>query len=336
MRPDRVLEVLAGTPARPDGRAPDPLPGSAPSLRAGEECGLALRRAPRLAPVDLMRRLLLPVWLGVLLPQAALADATATVRYGSVADADLGAARMQAREYGLGLQWSDGRFAAGAVRVGLDYAYTRYQYERLPTRNRDLHRVRVPVEWKGGAVRRQSVMLAPVIAASSNVFKDLPSRGSSEDYSLHGHWHVERPARGEGWGWRVGVARSDVFGGLAFHPVIAALWRGARAMAEVGWPGSRIEWRVRPAVALGAELLPAGGRWHVVSDERDGADFYYNMEAWRGGLTAAWAPRRRLQLAARAGVEFARRHRFEDDTGAIVDRDPDAAPYVELALGWRW
>lgn len=279
-------------------------------------------------------RALLPlVWLCAL-PQAVGAEVTANARYGAVARADFGNSRLNGREVGFGLRWNDAR--SGTLRIGLDYAYTRYEYDRLPTRNRDLHRMRVPVEWKAGSGLRHAVMLAPVIAASSNVFKDLVSRGSNEDFSVHGRWQLEQPADGAALGWRVGVARNDAFGSLRFQPLVAMLWSGASATAELGWPESRVEWRVRPALSIGAELLPAGGRWHVVSDERDGADFYYNLEAWQAAFTAAWSPRRRLQLAARAGAEFARQHRFEDDTGAIVDREADAAPFFELAVGWRW
>jgi hypothetical protein len=49
-----------------------------------------------------------------------------------------------------------------------------------------------------------------------------------------------------------------------------------------------------------------------------------------------WRPASRWQVTARAGVEFDRRHRFEDDAGARVNRAADDAAYAELSVAYRW
>jgi hypothetical protein len=89
-------------------------------------------------------------------------------------------------------------------------------------------------------------------------------------------------------------------------------------------------------IEVGGELSPAGGRWHVVSDERDGADFDYELRAWRAGAILRWQWSGGLVLTTRAGLEFERRHRLEDDTGATVNRAVGEAAYIELAAGYRW
>src|SRR5690606_25258041 len=88
--------------------------------------------------------------------------------------------------------------------------------------------------------------------------------------------------------------------------------------------------------AVGAAVFPSGAAWHVVSDERGGAEFDYLARAWRAALTAEWQPWRGLQASAQAGRAFRRHYRFEDDTGAAIDRDAGSAPYWRLELRWRW
>ena len=93
---------------------------------------------------------------------------------------------------------------------------------------------------------------------------------------------------------------------------------------------------VARGVEVGGEVAPAGARWHVVSDERDGASFDYEVRAWRAGARLRWQTAGGLFLTTRAGLEFERRHRLEDDTGAVADQGVGEATFVELAAGYRW
>ncbi len=258
-------------------------------------------------------------------------DAGLALHHLHVAEAALGDARIREREYGLRLWSPELAFDRLDFRFGADYVYTRYEYDGLSTRDRDLHRLRLPLQWRAHDDSWRLV-LSPVIAASSNVFKDLFERGSGDDFDLHGRWQYQRwatPARG----WRVALVRDDAFGEPRLYPAVALLLRGERIGAELGWPVTRLDWRAVERLTLGFAIAPAGVRWHVVSDERGGAEFDYRARAWRGALTAAWSPRTWMRLSAQAGIEFDRRYDFEDDTGARIDRDAASAAYCRFELG---
>ena len=247
-----------------------------------------------------------------------------------VREAAFGDARIGEREVGLVL-WSPefgfDRFAFGAA---AHYAYVRYEFEGLPSRDRDLHHLHLPLQWRGHEDRWR-VVLTPVIAASSNVFKDLLERGGRDDFDIYGRWQYERWTDAQR-GWRVALVRDAAFGAPRLYPAAALLWRGERVSAELGLPESRVQWLALDHLGIGGAVFPTGGRWHVISDERGGAEFDYVARAWRGAVTADWSPWRRLRVSVHAGVEFARHYEFEDDTGAPVDRDAASAGYLRFAL----
>ena len=282
----------------------------------------------------------------VLLPLLALAPGTAAAlpqpapslefTRGTLATADFGAAQLSGKVNRIALQGRSRPWAAGEFSWSLDYAYQRYEYRGLPTRNRDLHRLEVPLRWDGKESTGWSAELRPVVAASSNVFKELWSRGSGDDMMLHGRVLRERVPFGAGWGWRVGLAYDDAFGAQKAYPVVALLRQYEGMLMELGWPATRAMLELDGGFAVGGEIAPAGARWHVTSDERDGASFDYEVRAWRAGAKLRWESRGGLFLTTQAGLEFERRHRLEDDNGAMVNRGVDEAAFVELAAGYRW
>lgn len=276
-------------------------------------------------------------FMGSLLAWPATAAGPQFMGYNStLAETDFGDARLSGQEYGMTLDWPLEGSGWRPADLGLEYTYTRYEYEGLPTRNRDLHRVAAPVRWRWAGALAHSFELRPVIATSSNVMKDFFNRGTSDDVMLHGRWRVERAPAATGAGWRAGVARDDAFGSWKFYPEVAALWRTPAAELGLGWPRSWASYRPVAAWLLSAELAPVGARWHVVSDERDGAEFDYEVEAWRGVASARWQSASGVLIVAQGGLEFGRRHRLEDDQGGRVDRPADDAAYFEIRIGYQW
>lgn len=254
----------------------------------------------------------------------------------ALATADFGDARLNGIENRLSIRGPSLPAGEGEFLWALDYAYQRYEYSGLPSRNRDLHRLEVPLSWHGDAALSWMIEFRPVIATSSNVFKDLWSRGGADDVMWHGRAIVERRPGGRGWGWRLGAARDDAFGREAIYPVAALVRRHEGIQMEIGWPVSRAMRDVGRSIRLGGEVVPAGARWHVVSDERDGASFDYEVRAWRAGAILRWRPAGGVVLTTRLGLEFDRRHRLEDDTGVTVNRGVGEATYFELSAGYRW
>lgn len=255
---------------------------------------------------------------------------------GVLATADFGDARLGGTENRLAIRGASLPAGAGEFRWALDYAYQRYEYTGLASRNRDLHRLELPLTWRGDAALSWTLELRPVIATSSNVFKDLWSRGGADDFMWHGRALAGRAPGGPGWGWHLGLARDDAFGREAVYPVAALLRQHQGVTMELGWPVTRALLEVGRGVELGGEVAPAGAKWHVVSDERDGASFDYEIRAWRAGAVLHWQSAGGLVLTSRAGLEFERRHRLEDDTGAFVNRAVQEAAYLEVSAGYRW
>lgn len=246
-------------------------------------------------------------------------------------EAALGDADLSGFETGLRAWTPSFDFAGGGFAAGVDYVYTHYSYDGLPTRNRDLHHLAVPLEWISTGATSVTLAAIPTVAASSNVFKDLFSRGSGDDFNLYARATVQRVAN-EGWGWKLGAGYDDRFGDPQAYPVAALLYARSSFELELGFPHAVAQWFVHETVRLGVEIEPAGARWHVVSDERDGAEFFYTVEAWRAALTADWKFAGGWTLAARLGSEFDRHHDFEDDTGARIDTDADSAAFAAMAL----
>ena len=268
-------------------------------------------------------------------PGAAHAQAAIELRHVTIEKADFGDARLGGLEEGLLLRTPEFDVAQGRLDFAADYTYTHYDYSGLATRDRDLHRLELPLTWTGGGDVHARLGLVPTVAASSNVFKDLFSRGGSDDYSLYGHASVERTPQ-QGWGWRAGAAYDDAFGDRRVYPLLSLLRRDGAVTFELGWPRTHLDWQANAHLRLAFDVFPAGGRWHVVSDERDGAEFFYTTEAWRGSFALQWLITPHWQLDAVVGYEFDRHHEFEDDTGALIDRDVDSAALYGLNLYFRF
>jgi hypothetical protein len=254
---------------------------------------------------------------------------------GSLASADFGDARLSGTDYRISIRAPSMPAGENEFRWALDYAYQRYEYVDLPTRDRDLHRLELPLRWLGGRALRWDLEIKPVIAASSNIFKEIWSRGTTDDLMLNGRAGISPAGEDGRWNWRAGIAYDDAFGRRTLYPELAALWRGGALAAQLGWPRSSLSWHSGP-VELAAGIAPAGARWHVVSDERDGSDFDYVLRAWRADASARWRPAESFSITARTGIEYDRRHRLEDDNGALVDRAAQDALFAEIVLDYRW
>ncbi|MEL6367563.1 MAG: hypothetical protein AAFQ16_06340, partial [Pseudomonadota bacterium] len=106
----------------------------------------------------------------------------------STSGADFGdGQRLEERQQGLQWQLPDMDVAALRFSTGMRYAYTRYEYENTPTRDRDLHMLQVPLSVAFGSDQTLwQMQLAPGIATSSNVSRDLFNRATSEDFFVTG------------------------------------------------------------------------------------------------------------------------------------------------------
>ena len=74
--------------------------------------------------------------------------------------------------------------------------------------------------------------------------------------------------------------------GLA--PVLGIDWHiNDNLELTLGYPDTRLHWRLRPRLGLQADIHPSGGRWRVYDDALVRRSMF-TMESWRLSLEMAW------------------------------------------------
>ena len=226
------------------------------------------------------------------------------------------------------------RFTAGDTTfdLGLDYQYTHYDYTNVSSRDRDLHRLQVPILFKSRAGDGWLTgFVAPGVATSSNVFKDFLNRGSSDDLfaTARGTFHRKR-GTGE---WFVGIAYDRSFGEPTLYPVAGIeLAPTPATRIRLAFPDPAFLWSISERQTLQARIFPAGHQWRVVSDDFT-RSFDYQVEAIRTEINWNLRIWRQLSIDLALGYDTAREHRFEDDQGLPLDSG--AASEWIAAVGFR-
>ena len=239
---------------------------------------------------------------------------------------------LSGKEYrawaGLG-GWRAGAWQFGA---GLDYQYTRYEYDGVAGRNRDLHRLQVPLRFaRERGNWRFSGHVAPGVSTSSNVMQDLFTEGSGDDLLLTARLEAER-ARGDGSAWLIGAACDRAFGAPALYPVLGVvLTPSSGQRLRLAFPAS--EWQYQPSSRRTwfVEVYPAGHEWHVESEELDD-DFDYTVEAWRAAAGVSLRVWRAAWLDLVLGYEFAGEHELTDDLGRRIRAELESSLVFGFAL----
>ena len=289
-------------------------------------------------------------WLWVLMSlgpcRAAVADdesvlAVSQPPYLAVSSTSVPNASFESPPSGSEIETAEFRVSAGIFRfgdesanvdLGLDYQYTRYQYDGINGRNRDLHWLQLPVGFATPAGRWQiSGFVAPGVFTSSNVFQDLFDEGSSDDFSVTGRLEA-LSAMKNSMQWLAGVAYDRSFGEPNVFPVAGVVYRPNDDLRlRIAFPDSEIRYRATPRQAWTGRVFPAGSEWHVVSDEL-GTDFDYSAEAWRAQAWWSYRLSLKLSLDLSLGYEFGRHVDFIDDTGARINADVDDQFFFAFGL----
>lgn len=270
--------------------------------------------------------------------QSAQADAPtlalrATLIAGESFEAPTAGASADGKEYQLSA-WMDLPDAGpAALALGLDYQYTRYEYDDIAGRNRDLHRLQLPLrlDYTSGAWRLDSV-LAPGVSTSSNVMKNLFEEFTGDDLVLTARLEASHGSD-DRFRWLGGLAWDRSFGNPGLYPIAGVLYApGGNFSARIAFPESEIRYRLSERQQALFRVMPAGHEWHVVSDEL-ASEFDYEAEGWRA--EAFWSLQlwRHLYFDVGAGYELGRHHQFVDDRGVAVDADLDDA--FALSAGLR-
>ena len=287
----------------------------------------------------------------LVLLQAPIASVTADVisrepghyPFVSAVYAVLPSADIDSEPSGSTLQTKENQLAFGFVRfgsgelkfdLGLDYQYTRYVYENIDGRNRDLHRIQMPLGFSHQTETWSLTgFLAPGLATSSNVLKDVFDRVSGDDALITGRFEA-RFQGGRRIGWLAGLAHDRAFGEQKLYPVLGLTYRSDENLAfRLAYPDAAVRYALGDRHRFSLRLFPAGFEWHVLSDGLDD-EFDYEVEALR--LQGVWSYRfaRSAWLDLSLGYEFDRQHRFVDDAGRQIDSP--VGSQLMFSAGLRW
>lgn len=243
----------------------------------------------------------------------------------------LGQARANRLAAGAGLNGGERRLSLGIKRcirphhcrsLAVDYQYTRYEFVGIDSRDRDLHRLQLPVTWTRASERRRLIInITPGIATSSNVMKDLLNRGGSGDLFLNGQ--LESQPMANRWGPVLGIRYDQRFGKSQLTPVLGLeLRRDPDTRLRLAFPESAIDIRINDRHQVSWQLFPSGYVWHVVTDDFRN-EFDYRVEGYRSEIEWRVRLARWVSLGIRGGVEFDRRHQFKDDALTAIDTKLD-------------
>ena len=242
-----------------------------------------------------------------------------------------GGTELEAEDTRIGMGLNLARSESGHVDIGIDYQYTRYEYVGIDSRDRDLHRLQIPVQFEAdmGAWRIEGYV-APGVSTSSNVMKDLLEQATSDDFLLTGRLVATREL--DKRTWIAGIAHDRRFGRSRAYPVVGVDFSPREnTRVRLAFPDPSITVGITGRQFVQARLYPAGHQWHVVSNDFS-SDFDYRVEAWRGQLTWRVPIWRSLGIDVSAGYEFAREHRFTGDAGARLGIEVDDQWFASIGF----
>ncbi|MDE0224474.1 MAG: DUF6268 family outer membrane beta-barrel protein [Gammaproteobacteria bacterium] len=220
---------------------------------------------------------------------------------------------------------------AHVMRVSHDYRA--YEIETSPDQalqtNGHLHRLALSYRFTNPG---WELSVAPVLAGSSNAGRH-PKVIDAEFIFWQGFALYRRP-----WAPSVdgywGVCLDDRFGSTRLTPVFGIDWRvNDQLDVTLGFPDTRLIWRMHPRLRLQADIHPAGGRWRVYDDALVRRS-PFAMESWRLRVGLAFRINHAHELIIGGGREVQREFAFRLIDGTDLRTEAGNATFTRI--GWRW
>jgi hypothetical protein len=210
----------------------------------------------------------------------------------------------------------------GTLDFEFDYQYTRYVYDGIDGRNRDLHRFQFPLRYRNSHSGWEiDGSVAPGISTSSNVLKEFFDAISSDDLFATARFEARRSSTSRRW--VLGFAYDRKFGRPLLYPIAGIELSPSNTLdLRLAFPDSAFQYRWSDRQSLSGRLFPAGHQWHVMTDDFS-AGFDYRVEGFRAQLGWSFRLWKQLTLDVSGGYEFGRKHHLTDELGARIESGVD-------------
>ena len=220
--------------------------------------------------------------------------------------------------------------------IGIRHRYVILDVEpaELQT-NGHLHTLSFPVHRRGGSDEKGfRFSIAPTLSASSNVMKD-PGEFTADTFQLLAAaiWNRQLAS---GADLSYGICADHRFGEYAIYPSIMLAWRPRQHwLIELGFPVTRLSYRVSPKMTTSLRIAPDGNEWQVKSRDLERQSQLVH-EALQLRLALDWQAGERIGLRVEIAQLFRSRYDvvLADDTRAELALD--TATRIGAAVEWRF
>jgi len=176
--------------------------------------------------------------------------------------------------------------------------------------------------------------LAPALSGSSNVMRD-PGEYSADTFQLMVALLWSRELT-DAMTLRYGVCGDHRFGDYAIYPSVGVAWQpGDDWIVELGFPDTRITYKVSAGVSLSLAAAPDGNEWHVKNRNLDReSQLVYEATLVEGMIS--WQVHERIAISAGYGRLLNNRYDMTLQDGSQVTLSSAAESRFTAYVEWRF
>jgi hypothetical protein len=222
----------------------------------------------------------------------------------------------------------------GNFAIGFSHRYTKFDFEGIdPQTNAHLHTSAFPLHWQrdNGSLR---VSIAPTLSASSNVLGHPQKyRSDTLQLALAAMWQQRFSETLSG---SYGLCGDDRLGDYRLYPAAGIEWQPHPDWKlNLGFPASRITYRIGNDLSTELNLAPDGSEWHVM-DRSFSEESLFIYESWAVEWRVAFEAGPHLVIAAGLGRQFRNRFEMTLRSGERIAIESDSVNRTGAEVQWRF
>ena len=224
----------------------------------------------------------------------------------------------------------------GKWAFGAGHRYTILNVEPLELQtNGHLHTFFLPLHRQSQSDRKSfRFSIAPALSASSNVMKD-PGEYRADAFQLLAALVWGRQIS-DLVNLRYGVCGDHRFGSYQIYPLVSVDWQPhADWTIELGFPTSRLTYRVSASVTSSVRIAPDGNEWYVKDkalDKQSQLVHVARLLEW----ALNWQAHEHFVITASVGRQFHNRYEMTLLDESRVRVRSDSVTRIGAALAWRF